>query len=149
MEIKLGIGLGEIKFGISEDNLKNILGTPYGFEENEYKKGLGFVRMYYYSDFRLTFCFESKHNYRLTDIFVSEKGHLLNGVDLFGMNMQLVEKHLKELQLGDSKLEEIMSDDFFIDFREDNIRFHFETEKLSDIQFGCDYLDDETPIWPI
>lgn len=84
MEIKPGIGIGEIKFGITEDELIRLLGKPHYIKYGEYIKDSGDLNRELIYRIVLSFTFDSEDNYRLCTISVNDSGYKIYGRDIIG-----------------------------------------------------------------
>ncbi len=154
MEIVPGIGLGSIKFGISEYELINHIGKPDIIEEEEYIADSGdWHRTLRYIARNLYFIFNKEDNFRLGDITIMCSGFTLFKKDLFGVPIDIVKKVMSK------KINEIPK---YKDYSWDRTQPHelleydglsmnlwFDSGNLSEIQFS--YLfesDGNTIIWP-
>ena len=84
-EIKIGTGLGDIKFGISREDLKKIAGEPTEIDtfnasgdEDEY-----LTESWHYDEQEFSVSFDEEDNWRLTTISTSSENAIL-GEKLIG-----------------------------------------------------------------
>jgi len=152
MNIKPGIGIGSIKYGINEEELSSIFGTPDKIEEQEYIPEKGdWSRDLWYSPRNVFFTFDKENDYRLGTITIMGSGYPLFGKELFGLPLSLVRKFITEQTKEIAKYE-----DFSTDLDEPHeclthdglgITFWFDSGNLSEMQ--CSFLfesDNETEI---
>ncbi|NRB40739.1 MAG: hypothetical protein HRU20_20095 [Pseudomonadales bacterium] len=154
MQIIPGIGIGAIRFGISETDLIDSLGKPDEIDELEHIEGNDdWYRELYYYDLNLSFSFEKEHDYKLGDISVNGKGHSLAGQDIFGFNIKWAKKFItdnfsyeiiyEDCTWNKPETSELLSIDKL------GLSLWFTSGFLSEII--CTYLfedDNETIIWP-
>lgn len=154
MKIEPGIGLGEIKYGINEDDLISLLGKPDRIEESEYVEGTGnWHRELWYSHRNISFTFDLEDNYRLGLITIMGSGYPLFGKELFGLPQNIVRSFVAKATKEIPKYEDWTWDEDetheCLDHNGLGILFWFNAGCLSEMQ--CSYLfeeDNETVIWP-
>jgi len=154
MNIVPGIGVGEIEYGMTEEEVIKHLGKPDKIDEEEYVEGTGdWHRVLWYSPRNVNFTFNKEDDYRLGTITIMGSGYKLFNKELFNAPKSLVRKivieHFRELMpiedytLLENEPHECLNSD------ELGIMFWFDSDNLSEMQ--CGYLyesDNETIIWP-
>ncbi len=154
MNIQPGTGIGNCKYGISEEELISLLGKPDRIIEDEYVEGQGdWSRELWYSPRNITFTFNQDDEFRLGGITVMGSGYPLFSKDLFSLSLKFVKSFLSK------KVNEIPKycDHSYLEhstheclsFDKLGMLFWFDDDNLSEIQ--CSYLfeeDNETVIWP-
>ena len=152
--IEPGIGIGEIKFGLTEDELMSILGAPTRSEHCEYIEGRGdWYKDLIYEKINLGFTFDKEDNYRLGNINVAGFGYYLFGDDLFGESIDFVKKLCKKVTGKPLIYEDYTIDEGYpyecLDCGELEMLFWFDCGKLSELQFSYFFEEDgNTVIWP-
>ena len=71
-KIKLGIGIGELKFGITRDSVREMLGEPESCEKYSYsntEKDL--TESWYYTTLGISVGFDEEDNWRLGLIIIN------------------------------------------------------------------------------
>ena len=153
MTIYPGIGIGKVRYGISEKDLTLIMGKPDSISQDEMIEGSGdWYKTYEYTKYNLSFDFSLEDDYRLGGITVYSNGHELFGRDVFGLSKVQVEKIIKTAT-GCSPSVEDFSNEYSEDYyclSDDisGILYWFESDSLTELQ--CGYLfedDDNTVIW--
>ncbi|WGD33692.1 hypothetical protein [Olleya sp. YS] len=152
-KIKTGIGVGELKFGVSKDQAKKILGEPDDFEKYSYsntEKDL--TEIWYYKDLGLNISFDEEEDWRLCLITIESKTYLFENKIFIGQNKNETLSELKNLKIIDIEYEdmstlenpthELYSSDSL------GINFWFDNNKLSEIQVSPLFKDNETINWP-
>jgi hypothetical protein len=151
-EIKAGIGLDNIKFGMFKDDVKNILGEPDEIDTHTDNEDEGQTESWHYDEKELSVSFEEIDDMRLFSIAVSGEDYEFNGKKLIGLKKPQLLKELAALNIDDLKEEAWDTDDFTkqeLIFSENNsLNFWMEDDELSEIQFGPLFEDEETINWP-
>lgn len=93
MDVNLGIG--SIKFAMTEDELVSILGHSDEMGEFSYVEGIDdWYKEYGYYHSNLTFTFDSSDDFRLGCVDIIGSGHHLFGQDIFGLNIKWAKMYL-------------------------------------------------------
>lgn len=154
MNIVPGIGIGEIQYGMTEDDLIKLLGKPDKIDVEEYVEGSGdWHRVLWYSQRNLNFTFNKDDDFRLGTITIMGSGHKLFNKDLFNAPKSLV----RTVVAGQSQ--ELLPVEDYTELDNEpheclnsnalGIMFWFDSDNMSEMQ--CSYLfesDNETIIWP-
>ena len=153
MEIKPGIGIGQIKFGISEEELVTLLGKPHSVEAGEYVENSGDLNRKLIYQEGLSFTFDLEDNYRLCCISIRNQGYKLFGRDLIGLPLAIVRsfmsKQLSEIPKYEDWSSEESPNHVLLDYDSLGMLLWFNDDLLDEIQ--CSYLffeDDQTVKWP-
>lgn len=152
-EILPGIGLGELKFGLNRDQVKGMLGEPDEIEMYRYgdseKDG---TESWHYDELDLSIAFDEEEDWRLVTIAVSSEFFEYAGNKVINLTKKEVLSMLESLEIEDleeedmSETEEVKYE--LITSEELSINFWFEDDVLSEIQWGPQFLDDDTINWP-
>ena len=152
-EIKPGIGLGEIKFGMTRKQIKAILGEPEEIEKFSYSNiEEDLTESWEYYGLALTLGFDEEDNWRLGMISVSSSFYTLLEKELIGLNQKAVIDFIKNNKLGEVKIEDLSSvenpNHILIDTQDRMMNFWFDDGILGEIQWSPEYIDDNTIEWP-
>jgi hypothetical protein len=153
MEIKPGIGVGQIKFGMDEQELKKIYGQPALIKEGEYVENSGDLnREWVYSN-GISFTFDKEDDYRLGIISVTKKGFTLFGRDLIGVPFESVRSFMSKQSYEIPKKEDWSSEEspnhVLLDYDSIGLFLWFNDDILDEIQFSYQFLSDNNTIdWP-
>ena len=133
------IGLGGIKFLISIDDFKGLVGEPDDEELIKEKIGELNSKILHYDSIGLSASFDEEYDWKLTSLTVNDENFHLNDNYLFHISKHTFLKLSKSLNLGHYvsdvfKEEEYTSTTLF--FEEKNISFWFENDELQKIQWG-------------
>ncbi|MEO9871253.1 hypothetical protein [Ekhidna sp.] len=153
LDIKPGEGLGNIKFGMNRDEVERLLGKPdhqevthYGEDESDQSDA------WEYHPLRLDLSFEEVEGWRLMIISVSSEDYLLKGSSLIGLNQDELMEELEMLSIKDLEIEDLSSEDHpnqkLVSSEELAVNFWLHDNILEEIQWGPQFLDDDTIKWP-
>jgi len=152
-DIKPGIGLGVIKFGMDRNQVKLILGKPsetdvFYMTESEDSE----AEVWYYDDECLSLSFDAADDWRLVTIEVDHDRFELEGHIFFAKNKLQVISTLEKIGATDFKHEpapmeeapthELISSDSL------GINFWLDDDAVSEIQWGPFFNADESVQWP-
>lgn len=153
-EILPGIGLEDIRFGMQSNEVYSILGCPNEIEIYCYP-GLPNDKSekWYYKKDELSISFHEEDEWKLNTISInSDNCHFKNLIygnqDLKSVKSILVELGFENFEFEDwSNIES--PDHKLISIDQLEMNFWFDHEKLSEIQWGPLFSDNETIVWPI
>jgi len=154
MKILPGIGVGCIRYGMKESKVIQILGDADKVEEFEYIKGENdWYRELCYLKQGLTLSFSSEDNFKLGEISITGKEHLLFSKDILGYTIDQAKKFISgittELAIyedctwGKEETSELLHLEGL------GLMLWFKSGVLDELV--CSYLfenDNETVIWP-
>ena len=105
--IEIGVGIGELKFGMSPESVVKILGEPDEKNREEYSKEdpSFFSEEWHYDDLEMSMSFDMLEKMELSTISVSSSVFTIGGKALIGESRPIVEQAMKELEIN-SKWEE-------------------------------------------
>ncbi len=154
-EIKPGIGLGNIRFGMTRDEVVKLAGQPDdieklpGFEEETNDS----LESWHYDTHELSLVFDADYDWRLVSIAVSDSFFTLYDTPLVGMQkpdlLEFMEKHSIEI----TGLEDVSDDENpdleLIECDDEGFMIWLEDDEVIEIQILPDVEDDgETLRWP-
>ncbi|MCO6499275.1 MAG: hypothetical protein J5I47_02740 [Vicingus serpentipes] len=151
--IKIGIGLGNIKFGCTRDELKKIIGEPSEIDTyNATGEEDGYLtESWHYDEDEFSVSFDEEDNWRLTTIAVSSPDFEFNGKKIIGLSVDETLSSLENENLGSNELEDLSDEHInhkLLSFVESSLNLWFENDQLSEIQWGVLWDDEDTPAWP-
>jgi len=139
MEIKIGTGLDEVQFGISQNRLVELTSKPDKI--NEVGKELDFAKICYYNKEKIKYKFD-KNEFFSEDV-------MLYGKKIIGLEKNEILDLLKKNGIKEKDLE---FEDYFsfetIHDEEISATFEFEFNKLRSIEICPFFSDNEEIIWP-
>jgi hypothetical protein len=149
--IHLGKGFDEIRLGMKESDVTQILGEPEDIDEIAYPDG-EVSKTYNYEELGFDLTFESDNDYRLSYIsFFNDQFHIMNKIKI-GIPKKKIKELAKNKDFSEPILEDLSDEEFpdneLMSFDRENLNLWFTEEILDEIQIGPKWKDDETPIWP-
>jgi len=152
-EIKLGIGLGPIRFGMTKAEVKLILGDATNEETFSYSDSdEDMTECWDYQELDLSLNFDEEENWKLTMISVTSKFYELEGVSLIGLNGEGLLAQLKKLDIGKVEIEDFSEEDIFdnelIEIEDKSLSFWLNDDVLDEIQWTPFFIDEDTLNWP-
>ena len=143
MEIKVGIGLDNIVFGMLQDEVIGILGEPDKISETENSYGI----IYYFNNLLTKVGFDIEKDNKLYSIEVHHPEVVLFNTKVIGMKKSEVLNLLKAYGYSD-----VMHEDYetfeTIFCEEIWSTFSFEFDRLTNIEFSPLYKNKDDIIWP-
>ena len=149
-EIRIGIGLGNIRFGSSKPAIKKILGEPNEIDTVDVpidSEEIS-IEQWHYDELELSLSFDDYDDELLDTFAVSSPEYTLNGIALIGKSIYEIDGMIEQLNLGECEKENLSDDQentHVYSFHESNLNLWFEDEELSEIQWGP-LSDDKQPL---
>lgn len=149
MEIKIGIGIDKVKFGMERSEVLQILGEPNEKELFSYAEDEDdLTEVWHYDDQELSLSFDEADHWRLIMIAASDDTFTFNNQHLIGKSYEQVLDALKEMGIQNIEEEEVSEYDRVIKVEDDSLNIWFDNNEASEIQWGPKWSDDDTPIFP-
>jgi hypothetical protein len=152
-EIKLGVGLGPVKFGMTRAQVKFILGEPSNKETFSYSDSDDdLTECWEYQELALSLNFDEEEDWKLTMISVTSDFYQLEGVSLVGLDGEALLDKLNKLNIGEIEIEDFSEDEIFnnelIEIEEKSVSFWLNDDVLDEIQWTPFFIDEDTLDWP-
>ncbi|MBK7807489.1 MAG: hypothetical protein WAT37_04790 [Saprospiraceae bacterium] len=154
-EIIPGVGLGTLKFGMTRDEVKKLVGKPDevenlpGFEEEVNDE----LESWHYDEHEFSLVFDADYDWRLVSIAVSDPYFTFHGKNIIGMDKQETLDLLSNLGIEISNEEDLSDDENpnleLIESEDAGLMVWFADDEVIEIQILPDVEEDgETLIWP-
>lgn len=152
-EIKPGYGLGSLKFGMTREEVKLMLGVPSFIDKYSHSDSdKDLTESWEYEELLISLSFDEEEDWKLLLISVSSDFYELEGRSLIGLKEENLLKQLDEINLGNMNLEDCSDDDSedqkVIEIDEKSINFWIHDGVLDEIQWSPFFIDDDTIKWP-
>ncbi len=152
-EIKIGEGLGDIKFGMSKEDLIKIVGDP---TESDIYNASGeedgyLTESWHYDDHEFSVSFDQEDNWRLTTISTSSPECKFKDVLPVGKSIDHIMALLADQNMDEPELEDLSDENInqkLLSFLSSSLNLWFEDDNLTEIQWGVLWSDEDTPKWP-
>jgi len=131
MEIKLGIGVDSIVFGMTKDYVIEKFGKPDKIHETAYKGGF----IYYYDRYMVTLTFNDDDDYKLSSITSYNRQIKLYNEFIIGKTKSEVKELLENQGISDFDYEEYEIFDI-MNCDEISVSFKILFDKIVHIEFG-------------
>lgn len=153
VEIKPGIGLGFLKFGMSREQVKELLGEPTFIDKYSHSDALNdATESWEYDELYLSISFDEAENWKLMMFSVSSDFYELEEASLIGLNEKKLIDQLDEIDFGNVYVEDCSENDDedlkVIEIDEKSINFWLTNGVLDEIQWSPIFIDDDTIKWP-
>ena len=150
-EIILGKGFKELSFGDKENDIIKVFGKPNNIDTYDYPDNTD-SKTLQYGDLDISFTLNSEENYRLTYFSIYSKDfHIRNEIRI-GIEKKRLLKLAEKLNFGNYKIEDSSTIEDptheLISFDKINTNFWFDYDKLSSMQVGPLWKDENTIKWP-
>lgn len=150
-EILLGQGLGKIRFGMTRDQVKAILGNPSERETYSLSDDEDDTEAWHYDDQDLSISFDQENDWKLTSIAISSDSYGLEGEKLIGQKIDDVLSYFSKKDFGEPEEDEEISEESpehcLMHIDEATISLWFENGILTELQWGPFYENAEIK-WP-
>ncbi|HON18896.1 MAG TPA: hypothetical protein PK990_06975 [Salinivirgaceae bacterium] len=141
-----GKGLGDLRFGMTRNEVKKIIGEPDEIEQIPFSDDENdTMETWHYDEHELSISFEKEMDNKLTTIAISALNASLNGEKLIDQHKDTVMAKLALMNLGEFDDEIIEEDEdskiSMVSCYDSGLIFWFENDILTEIQLGM--LEDE------
>lgn len=151
-DIVPGEGLGDLRFGMTRSEVKNILGGADEVEQHTLDEEAGTTENWHYDKYDLSLSFEEAIEWRLETIAVSNEAYELAGTQVIGLDRTSLENVLKKMGVDDLVFEDdVMEDNMsqqILSSEELVINFWLEDGELSEVQWSVWISEDGEMIHP-
>lgn len=146
-DIRLGKGLGKIKFGLTMDEVEELLGEPEEIEESDEEDEFEHQAWNYWED-GVSLYFDKEDDYRLSCIETANRDVQLWDERIFEMSREQIMHLFADNNISDPEEEEMEGGETRISFEKQMIDLYFEKENLIAVNFGV-FIDDNLEVqWP-
>lgn len=154
-EINFGAGIGEVTFGMTQDEVKKVLGVPSEIEnlegiDDEVQEDLV---SWHYDEKEMSLVFDKLYDWKLVSISASDPFYTLHGRSIVGLAMDEFEEFFANLGIEISNTEDLSDEEnpeFYLMESEDvGLLVWFDEGVAVEFQILPDVAEDgETIIWP-
>lgn len=146
-EIELGTGIGNIRFGFTMDQVRDIMGEPEEVEESDEDDEFEHKAWNYWEK-GYSFFFDREDDYRLSCIQTENPEVILFGQKVFDMPAEQVKALMLQNGLTDYETEKLETGETRLSYEREMIDLYLEDNRLLAINFGVFINDDLEVQWP-
>lgn len=153
LEIIIGKGLSDVKFGISKQDLIQLVGKPNDkelYDASDEDDGY-LTETWHYDEDEFSVSFDEEDDWKLTTISTSNNNVELFDEKLIGLPLNEVTQFLSSKKIGNNTLDDFSNEnqnENVLNYIEASLSLWFIDDKLSEIQWGVLWKDEDTPLWP-
>ncbi len=146
-EIKLGTGIGNIKFGYTMDQVKAVMGEPEEVEESDEDDEFEHKAWNYWEE-GYSFFFDHEDDYRLSCVQTENPDVILFDKKVFDLSTTELKDLLAQNGITEFETEKLETGETRLSYEKDMIDLYFEDDQLLAINFGV-YINDDLEVqWP-
>ena len=147
------IGLGNLKFGMAQDEVKEIIGLPKEIEIYQYLPNTqDMSENWHFEDLELSLSFSSEDEWRLDTISINSSYYSLWDKIRIGQSMVEIQQLLKQLKVNEYVCEDWSSiespDHKLYEIDEFYLNLWFDNRVLSEIQWSPKFINENEIEWP-
>ena len=147
MDIKPLEGFGEIKFGFSRNQVKEILGESTEVDSFQYDEDDDdeLTESWHYDEKEISLSFDEVEDWKLVNFAISAEDYKLNGKTLIGLDKKSLIETLENFDMG-----EIIDDaeNNVVSAIEYQINFWFDEGEVAEVQWNVDWNEEGEAIFP-
>jgi hypothetical protein len=154
-EINFGTGIGDLRFGMTKDEVKKLMGNPSEIEnipgiDEEVNDDLV---SWHYDDLEISLVFDKMYDWKLVSISASDPAYILHGRPVVGMQLEEFEEFFENLGIEISNSEDLSDEDnpdfYLLESEDVGLLVWFDEGAAVEFQILPDVAEDgETIIWP-
>ncbi|MCX2740562.1 hypothetical protein [Pontibacter anaerobius] len=146
-DIRLGKGLGKIKFGLTMDEVEELIGEPEEVEESDEEDEFEHQAWNYWEE-GYSLYFDKEDDYRLSCIETANREVLIFGERVFEMSREQILQLFADHDIINPEEEEAETGETRISFEKEMIDLYFDEDQLIAVNFGVFINDDLEVVWP-
>lgn len=146
-DIRLGKGLGKIKFGLTRDEVEELIGEPEEVEESDEEDEFEHEAWNYWEE-GYSLYFDKEDDYRLSCIETANREVQLWDERIFEMSQDQLKTLFADHGIEDLEEEEMEGGETRISYESEMIDLYFDEDQLIAVNFGV-FIDDNLEVkWP-
>ena len=146
LEINLKKGLNELKFGLTMDEVKKLLGNPD--DKENIKEDEIDTEIWYYLEDGITVFFGEEEDWRCICLETDNEGAEIFGKKIIDLKASELADLFSKNGYNDFETEEEAWGEKRISIEDAVVDFYIENEEILAVNWGVDYDDDGNPLWP-
>jgi hypothetical protein len=146
-DIRLGKGLGKIKFGLTMEEVEELLGEPEEVEASDEDDEFEHQAWNYWED-GYSLYFDKEDDYKLSCIETANREVQLWGERVFEMSKDQVIRLFADNDITNPEEEEEEAGETRLSYEKEMIDLYFDEDQLIAINFGVFINDNLQVVWP-
>ena len=146
IEIKIKEGLNELKFGLTMDAVKKMLGNPD--ETEKVSEDEGNTEIWYYDEDGITVFFGEEEGWRCICVETDNEEAEIFGKKIIDIKGAQIEELFSENGYNDFETEVEAWGEKRMSINDAVIDFYLEDDEIVAVNWGVDYNEEDEPIWP-
>jgi len=146
-DIRLGKGLGKIKFGLTMEEVEELLGAPEEVEESDEEDEFEHQAWNYWEE-GYSLYFDKEDDYRLSCIETANREVQIWNERVFEMSKQQIIDLFADHGITNPEEEEAETGETRLSFEKEMVDLYFDEDQLIAINFGVFINDNLEVLWP-
>lgn len=146
-DIRLGKGLGKIKFGLTMEEVEELIGEPEEVEESDEEDEFEHQAWNYWEE-GYSLYFDKEDDYRLSCIETANREVQIWGDRVFEMSKAQILQLFADNDITGPEEEETETGETRVSFEREMIDMYFDDDQLIAINFGVFINDNLEVLWP-
>ncbi|UOQ54143.1 hypothetical protein [Hymenobacter cellulosivorans] len=146
-EIVLGTGMGPLKFGATQDQVRALMGEPEEIEESEEDDEFEHQAWNYLEE-GYSLYFDREDDYRLSCIETDHPGLRIFGQPIHGKSVEEIQELMRQNGLESTEVERMDTGETRLSYEKEMIDLYFDEDQLQFVNFGVFISDDLEVQWP-
>ena len=146
-DIRLGKGLGKIKFGLTMEEVEELIGEPEEVEESDEEDEFEHQAWNYWEE-GYSLYFDKEDDYRLSCIETANREVQIWGDRVFEMSKEQILQLFADNDITGPEEEETETGETRVSFEREMIDMYFDDDQLIAINFGVFINDNLEVLWP-
>lgn len=145
--MKLGTGIGKLKFGATMEEIEELMGEPEEIEESDEEDEFEHQAWNYWEE-GYSLYFDKEDDYRLSCIETANPETTIFGQKIFDLDLNEIKELFAQNGLKDPETEKLETGETRLSYEREMIDMYFDENKLIAINFGVFINDDLEVQWP-
>ncbi|MCB2380126.1 hypothetical protein LGH70_21200 [Hymenobacter sp. BT635] len=146
-EIVLGTGMGPLKFGATQDEVRALMGEPEEIEESEDDDEFEHQAWNYLEE-GYSLYFDREDDFRLSCIETDHPGLRIFGQPIHGKSVDEIQELMRQNGLESTEVERMDTGETRLSYEKEMIDLYFDEDQLQFVNFGVFISDDLDVQWP-
>ena len=148
-QIVLGTGIGPLRFGMSQDEVRALVGEPEEIEASDDDDEFEHQEwVYHEDDYLVSLYFDREDDFRLSCVETDNPHMRLFGEPIVGRNLADIQALMQRNGHPEPEVETMDGGEVRLSYEQSMIDLYFEDDELQFVNFGVFINDDLEVQWP-